>query len=334
MTKPSNQSLALLPVIGIISLLMFTLLAACTSSPSVDQRSALIQTAEKSLALGVSNYNENNFRKADKHFERALFLFRNIDNPDGITVSYLNIAKSKLSSGQIQQAQLYVDKAQSMIDREHLDAYQYHLTLIKSSIAIELEEFKHAKRMLDSLLELDTTNNAPSLDSSLMQIAALQNRTRIAISSHSEDANSWLNQYRSALNTHKLNNRSNRARLLRFEAKLNPGDSEHKLNTALSLYREEASSPGIAATLTEWAKYETSKSRHIEAINKLQRALFIRSNLQDRRNCHDILKQLAINYKQIGDTEKIKQTAFWLQAMETVHFNNWGEISKQISEQL
>ena len=57
-----------------------SVLQGCATSPGTDSRPELILSAEKSLELGVRNYDENNFSKAEAHFVRALFLYRNIDS--------------------------------------------------------------------------------------------------------------------------------------------------------------------------------------------------------------------------------------------------------------
>jgi tetratricopeptide (TPR) repeat protein len=289
---------------------------ACASTPEPDTRPALIISAEKSLELGVSNYTRNDFIKAQHHFERALFLYRNIDNPNGITSSYLNLAKTQLATGQTDAARDYTEKAQIVIMREQLRIFDHNLSLIKSSIAIEKEELSQAKQKLDKLLNSAINNNA-------IKTAVLQNRTRIALAENDSNAQEWIKKYENSLSNNGQNSALNKARLLRFKALLKKEAATEKLHKALDLYREVAHSPGIAATLTEWAAVNTENKDYKNAVNKLQRALFIRSNLHDRKNTKKILQQLASNYNKLGEAKKENRTNYWLKKLENKNFSEW-----------
>lgn len=294
---------------------------ACAGTPDVDQRPKLLITAEKSLELGVDNYNQNNFEKAEAHFSRALFLYRNIDNPNGIASSCLNIAKTKLSAGHVNDARAYAEQAQSIIQHEQLNEYSQRLTLIQTSIAIEDGNFTEAKHMLDNLLNKKPTSNGASI-----RTAALQNRTRVAFLMNAGDTGDWVKKYSNALNASGQGTIPNRARLLRFEVALNPDTTGKKLSKALSLYREAAHGPGIAATLSEWATYEESHGATKSAVNKLQRALFIRTNLHNRKNSQKVLRQLATSYSQLGETSKSKRASYWQKKLDNETFKEWDAI--------
>lgn len=293
---------------------------ACASSPDVDRRPKLLISAEKSLELGVSNYNENNFAKAEAHFDRALFLYRNIDNPTGIISSCLNIAKTKLSSGHVNTAKAYVEQAKIIIEREQINGFNSHLTVIESSIAIEDNQIDKARQILDKLLN-KTPGDAP------LRTAALQNRTRIAFLENNDTAN-WVKQYEDALNKPGQNSILNKARLLRFKAALetNMDSAVAKYTEALKLYRKAAHSPGIAATLTEWATPGLSGTDYQNATDKLERALFIRINLHDRGNSKKILALLARSYKKPGSTNQSERASYWQKKLDNETFEEWDMI--------
>jgi len=294
---------------------------ACASTPEPDRRPEVMQSAEKSLELGVSNYRDNNFDKAEAHFSRALFLYRNIDNPTGIIASCLNIAKTKLSSGQVESARAYAEQAQNIIQREQLSEYNDRLTLIQSSIAIEDGDTTAARQLIDGLLEKTQANGDHAI-----RTAALQNRTRIAFMHNAADTADWLSQYEAALKQPGQNTLLNRARLLRFKATLQPETGEKLLAEALELYREAAHSPGIAATLSEWGAYDNAGKAHENAIEKLQRALFIRANLHDRKNSQLVLRRLATGYHQLGNTGKAGRASYWLQQLDEPMFKQWDAV--------
>ena len=297
-------------------------LAACAGSPDIDTRPALILSAEKSLELGVSNYDDNNFEKAEAHFNRALFLYRNIDNPEGIATSCLNIAKTKLSSGQINEARAYTRQASSIIQHEHLKHFKDRLALIQSSIAIEDSNINEAKQLIDDLLKKTETNSNPAI-----LTAALQNRTRIAFLENN-NADDWVKKYENAINKPGQDFPLNQARLLRFKAELNSEKelADKYLSDALTLYRKLAHSPGIAATLTEWAALDLTNVDQQSAANKLERALFIRTNLHDKNNSQQVLQQLAALYKNLGNPNKSDRASYWHKKIGSENFDEWDTI--------
>lgn len=294
---------------------------ACASTPVPDQRPQIMLSAEKSLELGVSNYLENNFGKAESHFNRALFLYRNIDNPDGIITSCLNLTKTKLSSGQTEAARVYLKMAQNTVQREQLTGYNDRLTLIQSSINIEEENYTEAQQHTDNLL-----SNAQTGIDDAIYTAVLQNQIRIAFLTNADDKSAWLTKYREALKKPGQNTPINHAHLLRFEAALNPDTAEEKFSSALSLYRNLAHSPGIATTLTEWAEHDISSNNPGNAIEKLQRALFIRANQQHKKASQNILRILAAHYKQPGDSSRTGRADYWLQQLKDPSFKQWDLI--------
>lgn len=294
-------------------------LIACASTAEIDTRPALIQSAEKSLELGVSNYNENNFTKAESHFDRALFLYRSIDNPEGITTSCLNIAKTKLSSGQINQAHLYAERAKNIIQREQLKQFDDLLALIQSSIAIDNNDTTKAKPLLDGLLAETQSNGNHAI-----RTAALQNRTRIAFLDNTNPVD-WVKLYEDALKKPGQNSILNKARLLRFKAELEINNQSASANFAKALmhYRSTAHSPGIAATLAEWAKLDISNADYKSALSKLERALYIRTTIHDRRNSQKVLQLLGTSYNKLSENSRSERASYWQNKLDNKTFEEW-----------
>ena len=110
------------------------------------------------------------------------------------------------------------------------------------------------------------------------------------------------------------------ARLARFKANLS--DDSEKQNSyfgeALNIYRTQANRSGIAATLHEWADAQIQKKQTDDAIDKLQRALYIRQSLQDRKNSLKILGSLA----RISDNSIIRE---WVEKLQNKQFKQWDE---------
>lgn len=293
---------------------------ACASSPDIDHRPKLLISAEKSLELGVTSYNENNYAKAEAHFQRALYLYRNTDNPAGIISSCLDIAKTKLSSGQTVAAKNYTEQAKIVIKREQINSFNGHLAVIESSIAIDVNQTDEVKNILSGLL-----NTTPTSGNASIRTAALQNRTRIAFLENN-NAFDWVQKYEEALNKPGQDTLLNRARLLRFKAELETENAPSRLSKALILYRKAAHSPGIAATLTEWAVYDLSNSNFKEAADKLERALFIRTNLHDKKNTGKVLALLATSYNKLGAINQSERANNWQRKLDSEIFEDWDAI--------
>ena len=101
---------------------------------------------------------------------------------------------------------------------------------------------------------------------------------------------------------------------------------QSKLSKALSLYREAAHAPGIAATLSEWAAYDESDGATKNVLDKLHRALFIRTNLRDRKNSQEVLRQLATRYSHLGKTNKSERATYWQKKLDSETFEEWDAV--------
>ncbi|MCU7835215.1 MAG: hypothetical protein KZQ83_08145 [gamma proteobacterium symbiont of Taylorina sp.] len=309
----------------VLFLMMSLLSCAMTSDTEESQQPERIRDAENLLVRGVADYSQSDYLQAGIFFTRALHLYRSIDNPQGIVLSCINLAKTSLVTGDILRAEAFVDKAKSilhsslLLQREHLINY---LAIVDSSIKIEKMEYHAAKEILQPLL--DTAYSKQSE----INIAAVQNRLRIAIEEQASDAFVWMQSYSDLLQLSESPRLNQNARLLRFKAALNDNVEEQNqnYNMALNLYRQAAHRMGIAATLEEWAQQQYENQYYHAAANKLRRALFIRIELKDRRNSQAILVILQKIYRQSGNRAKEKQSVLWLEQLSSVEFAQWNNL--------
>lgn len=295
---------------GFAILVIAALATGCVSSPNEKQPEA-IEAANNALSNGVSNYNKNKYELAISYFKKALRDFRSIDQQYGIASSCLNLSKSHLSMGNTETAEAYLKQAKRIIEHEDIKQLSDHLSIIESSIAIENNQLEKAEKTLSHLLN-NESNNAFTL-------AAIQNRTRIAHAKKNKDeAIQWTNTFENKIKSN--NNQTHKARLARFKANLSD-DSNTKnkyFNTALNIYRKQTNRPGIAATLQEWGDVLIQQKQLDDAKDKLQRALYIRQSLQDRKNSLNILNSLA----QISSDST---TRVWIEKLQNKQFGQWDE---------
>ncbi len=294
------------------TVLAITLLCAgCVSGPD-DRQPEAIEAANNALSNGVSNYGKSKYELATSYFKNALRDFRSIDHQYGIASSCLNLSKTYISIGNIELADAYFKQAQRIIQRDNIKQLDDHLRIIESSIAIENNQLAQAKETLAPLLQNDS-NNAFTL-------AAVQNRTRIAHAENNNDeATQWTNTFEQKIKS-SSSNQKHKARLARFKANLSDNkETQNKhFGEALNIYRSETNRPGIAATLQEWANILIKQKKTEAAKDKLQRALYIRQSLQDRKNSLKILNSLA----QISDNSK---TGIWIDKLQNKQFKQWEE---------
>lgn len=299
--------------IGFTVLAISLLATGCVSGPDEKQAEA-IETANNTLSTGVSYYNNSKHELAISYFKNALRDFRSIDHQYGIASSCLNLSKTYLSIGNTDTAEAYLIHAQRIIKREKIKKFDNHLHIIESSIAIENKQLDRAKEILQPLLSNNDNND--------FTLAATQNRTRIAFAESTDinmdDAKQWLDKFEQQIKSTR--NPSRQARLARFKAFLSKDTStqEKHLSTALNIYRKQTNRPGIAATLQEWGNVLIQHKKIEAAKDKLQRAIFIRQTLQDRKNSLKILNSLTM----ISDDSK---TQLWLKKLENNDFKQWAE---------
>ena len=294
------------------------MLSACSGGPAEKPLANSISSPAQLLDRGIQQYNDNDYQKAIKYFEKSLFQYRSIDNQTGIVQCSLNLAKSLMAFNNNQLASEYLNKAESIIHRERLDQFNDHLHLLKSSLAIKNAAYEQALEELTSTLS--STDPAT-------QLAAIKNRTKIAFLKDDSDKKQWLEKYRQLQKKHPDSTASHLARIYRFEAELTD-DEKNKikfLTKSLAISQGRAARTAIAATLTQWSSIDIKAERYDQAEDKSLRALFIRHQLGDVKNSMLILKQLSIIYS-VTDKEKQKQADTWIAKLSNNELNNWEKL--------
>ena len=297
----------------LVILAIALLSTACVSGPA-EKKPEAIEAANNALSAGVSNYSKNKHELAISYFKNALRDFRSIDHQYGIASSCLNLSKTHLSIGNTELADAYLKQAQRIIERENIKQLNDHVRIIESSIAIDNNQLVLAKDTLAPLLTKDS-NNAFTL-------AAIQNRTRIAhaeINGTKDEARQWTDNFEQKIKA-SAGNQTHIARLARFKANLidDREKQDRYFSEALNIYRTQTNRPGIAATLLEWGDAEIQRKQIEDARDKLQRALYIRQSLQDRKNSLKILVSLV----RASDNAK---TRVWIEKLQNRQFMQWDE---------
>ena len=302
----------------IFSILLFFTLNACSGGPAEKPLPVSITSPARLLDKGVSHYENNNYAEAIDQFEKALLQYRSIDNQTGIAKSCMNLAKTYMAINNNQTAAEYLAIANTVIKQASLDELNDHLHLLNSSLAINKGLFDHALQELKPVLSSKNT---------ITQLAALKNRTRIAFLQDSSDRQQWLEKYKSLQQNNAENTSSHLARILRFEAELSDirENKAELLMRSLSISKNLADRPAIAATLTQWAQLDIEAEMFEQAEDKLLRALFIRHQLTDVKNSLMILKQLQRIYAETNNNKQ-QLTNSWIKKISNAEMNDWQQL--------
>lgn len=304
-------------IVLIIALPVVSLMA-CSSGPDEKPESTSFSSPARLLDQGVQHYSINDYPKAIDLFEKALLQYRSIDNQAGIANSCLNLAKTYMAINNNQVAAEYLLRADAVIEQASLHQLDKHLSLLKSSLAINNALYDQAIQELDQVL---TSQNIQ------IQLAALKNRTTVAFLQNDTDKLQWLEKYRTLQNSNPDNTASHTARILRFEAETtDDGDKKAELlSQSLSISQSLATRTAIAATLTQWADFDLEDKRLQEAEDRYLRALFIRHQLGDVKNSLAILEQLKLLYSK-SDTEKEKLVQSWIDRLHNHDLSAWNRL--------
>ena len=294
--------------------LLATMLIACSSGPAEIPVSESFSSPANLLDQGIYNYNNNNYADAINKFEKALLQYRSIDNQLGIANSCLNLATAYMAINNNQIAAQYLVRADAIIRQSSLDGLNEHLSLLKSSLAINDGLYDHALQELDEVLDSDDTT---------IKLAALKNRTTIAFLRSDNDRLQWLEEYK-VLQEQNPGNQSHSARILRFEAEASDDKEEtvSLLAKSLAISQALANRTAIAATLTQWASLDKDENRFQDAEDKYLRALFIRHQLGDVKSSLSILEQLH-NIYVVTDNDKSAVTKKWINRLSGNDFSGW-----------
>jgi tetratricopeptide (TPR) repeat protein len=291
------------------------MLIACSSGPAEKPVAESFSSPASLLDQGIYDYNNNNYADAINKFEKALLQYRSIDNQPGIANSCLNLATAYMAINNNQIAAQYLVRADAIIRQSSLDGLNEHLSLLKSSLAINDGLYDHAVQELDEVLDSGDTT---------IKLAALKNRTTIAFRRSDNDRLQWLEKYRVLQEQDPGNHLSHSARILRFEADASD-DKEQRVSllaNSLAISQGLANRTAIAATLTQWASLDRDENRFQDAEDKYLRALFIRHQLGDVKSSLSILEQLLLVYTETDD-EKAAPTGDWINRLENNNLSSW-----------
>ncbi len=273
-----------------LALIATTLLLVACSGGVRDTRPELLQQADTFLAQGHSAYALAEYTAAAQRYHQALQAYLGIDHAQGGALARLGLANVALAQGQVEPLDSQLDLAARDIVQEGLIELLPRLDLLRAETAALHGERERAERLLTVVLAGASGEIAWSAQVQRCRLAA------------PEGLSACLDGLRPLLPPGDV---AARARLERFEAQRaalqgEPEAADAHFRAALDGYRALADRPGLAATLTEWGVYARQRQAVEAAEERLRRALIIRTALQQRGPCIELLDQLVPLYAQLG----------------------------------
>ncbi len=297
--------------------LLGLLLSACSGIS--DQRPEPLRDSEYFLEHGVSAFENSDYVAASDFLRKALAHYRSIDNTAGILLSRINLAETALAAGNFDAAAENIEAAEKISHHGPFTEYLPRLTLLRAQVTWREQQTEEAIRLLQALLPTFDEEQNSKTKPTLLLLGAVTLRTDIAFmqsaqSSSNNDAELWLRRLSRMLPATPDNSQLHYARLLRFEAQqaYRNNDSKaalEKLELALFYYREAASRPAIAATLTEIGELLVKEQQWDAAEERLQRALYIRLWILDRIGARKVMRALQSLYLATNNPVKAENMA-------------------------
>lgn len=255
----------------------------------------LVQSAESYSIDAMQAYQNEDWVKAQRLFNRALELYQAIDDRKAVLNNHINLVEVALSSHDMQAAVLHLIQAEQIVSTEGLLSYQSRIILLKALVAIQQEQILKAVQLLQPVMpEFD--NDDLTFMPSAIQLAAIAARTDIAFSQKINES-VWVLRFGNAVKKSAANNPAAEAKLLRFQARLlvAQGDSVEamvKLKQALAIYKENLSRSGIAGTLLELGILYQQQNDRQQALNYFQRAMSVFQSLGNTKKLNEVTARL------------------------------------------
>lgn len=317
-------------------LLLAALLSACASVS--DRRPEVVRKSEYYLEQGVDAFANSDYVAAASFFKKALGHYRSIDDTRGILLSRINLAETAMATGNTTAVQRQLDDAEAVIERsENLSRFRPRLQLLQAQLEWRIREKRTSLALVEPLLPAFDDTDLPEERPSLLELTALTLRTDIAFSAIDtapDEARRWLRRLDAALARNSDTTPLHDARLNRFRALLahRSGDTATALkllDDAMESYRVAAVRPALAATLTETARLYMSQEAWATAIERLQRALYIRVWIMDRVGSREVLLLLEAAYREQGDEVRARLSHDYALSIEDGN-GNWSGLQNDL----
>jgi tetratricopeptide (TPR) repeat protein len=279
-------------MIKVYFMLFFLFLAACGGG-SVSKPTVLTH-ADSYNAEAMQAFSNEEWRKAQGLFTRALKHYLSIDDRIGELNSYINLVEVALADHNNQMAQHNLMLAEAIVKMDDLAQYHQRITLLNALLAIKQRKIDKANHFLSVLLP--EFNGAEVINiPTVIQLVAISSQTKLAFE-QKEGESLWTLRYAHALTKSANQNVTFEARLLRFQAKLAVQKTEYKnaeayLQQALLIYKAKGVRTGIAGTLSALGGLNKKQGKGSQALNYFNRAIIVYRSLGAKSKVNELMSR-------------------------------------------
>lgn len=254
---------------------------------------------------GVKLYQRQQYSASSAFFSKALRNYQRFDYVTGMARSYLNLAKSAIAQGKVDNAKTYLVELKQLSDENNFDDMLMHLDIMQSSILIDEDKVDLSTEIINQYIGVKGENTLQI--SEAIYHAFLTNRVRCAIKSHN-DTNEWVDIYQAQL----ADDINRQARLFRFKAQQASQNNHIELlndnfNSALNIYREQANPKAVLSTLKEWGNALQDNNDLVNAAKRFESAYKVARSSEDKYGMAVSSDALKLIYKKQNNAESLRR---------------------------
>jgi len=241
-----------------------------------------VLNAESYSQEAIQAYQNEDWLKAQRLFNKALSLYQSMDDRHAVLSSHINLVEVALAIGNKELAYKQLKLADEIVRVDGLKAYKPRITLLNALVLMQYKQTSKAEYLLQSVLPV-YVGGKDNVIPSHIQIAAIATQTEIAFQQKNNES-LWVSRYEHALEKLEHKQIDSDARLLRFQSKLFSKQERYdeaidKLEQALLVYKNNLSRSGIAATLLELGKVYQKQDDNLHAVDYFKRSIVVYRSL-------------------------------------------------------
>jgi ATP/maltotriose-dependent transcriptional regulator MalT len=299
------------------------LAGGCVSAP--DSVDPLLAQGEQLLRVGVAAYGESDYATAASMFGKALTHYQSIDYAEGILTSRVNLAELSLAMGNADGVRHQLAAIDSLELLPAGSGQADRLRLLRAGLAISDGDPDAAEAWLTPLLE---AGPAPA---DRVYLVALANRVQVELLRDSGRETVWIDRLQDGLADQPSPDAVLLGRLRRYQAEVAmnagmPDEAEALLREAYDQYQSIHYRPGIAASLEALGRLAMARGETDPAVDRLRRALRIRTRLLDRKASLAILADLERAYLASGDAAGVREVATLRELLQEAGTEDWRRL--------
>jgi len=274
--------------------------AGCASDPSESEPQPAHDRGETLLARGVRGYQAGDYSAAATDFTNALHYYRRYDLAAGMVRSRINLARIELALARPDDAAAHIEAAQELADRLDAPTLRRRLDLVTSNVALALGDTERAATVIEAHLAAFGDDQTPIADDAgglgATRASLIANRATVAFERASDDTDLWLQRLQRALAKLAdvppgLEAQLHSLRARQAQTRQDPDAALEWLERARRAYKLARSEPGIATSLERSAAIHARMGHAGQARRHLDRALYSRIAVRDRRGARANLEQ-------------------------------------------